>query len=128
MGSRPFILRAALLVGSVLAGLVAGALAGPAALVGVEPELVFLLRGMALIKAGIALAAVGLAMWRFGRPVSSRVAVGYVLGVWSLIAATVLIWQLTFILAAAVIFHLGMFGLLVLAWREDRSGWSLRAA
>jgi hypothetical protein len=33
----------------------------------------------------------------------------------------VLIWCLSFIPAAALIFHLGMFGLLVVAWREDRT-------
>jgi hypothetical protein len=84
----------------------------------VEPELALLLRGMAVIKAGIALAAVALSLWRFGQPVSSAAASGYVAGVCSLGAATVLIWHLSFIPAAAVIFHLGLFGLLALAWRE----------
>jgi hypothetical protein len=73
---------------------------------------------MAVIKASIAMVASALALWRFGHPVSSGAALGYLAGVWSLAGAAVLIWSLSFILAAAVVFHAGMFGLLALAWRE----------
>lgn len=124
--SQPLLLRAVLLVVSIVAGLAAGALADPAGVSHVEPELVVLLRGMALIKAGMALLAFSLAWWRFGSPMSSQAAAGCVAGVGCLAAATILIWYLSFILAAAVVFHLGLFGLLVLAWREGRSAWSPR--
>jgi hypothetical protein len=111
-----------MLIGSIVAAFLAHALASPAALGGVEAELVLLLRGMPLIKASIALAAVALVLWRFGRPVSRGAAMGYVVGIWALVAATVLIWFLSFIAAAAVLFHLATLGLLVLAWREGRVG------
>ncbi len=120
-GSRSLAWRVALATACIVAGLAAAALAGPTAIAGVEPELVFLLRGMAVLKAGLALAAVALSFWRLGRPVSTRAAAGYVVGVSSLVAASVLIWFLSFIAAAAIVFHVGALGLLMLAWREGRS-------
>ena len=98
----------------------AATLANPSAYSAAEPELALLLRGMAVIKAGIALVALALSFWRFGQPVSTSAALGYALGVWALGGATVLIWFLSFIPAAALLFHLGVFGLLILAWREGR--------
>lgn len=123
---RALLLRLALMAGLVLSMAIAAVVSVPLASSAVEPELILLLRGMALIKAAIALAALALSLWRLGRPVSGRVALGYFSGVWSLAGATVLIWQLSFIPAAAIIFHAGMFGLLALAWREGRSD-SLRS-
>ena len=120
-GSRALAMRIALLATCLVAGLASAALADRAATAGVEPELVLLLRGMAVLKAGLALAAVALAFWRFGRPVSTRAAAGYVVGVSSLVAASVLIWLLSFIASAAIAFHVGALGLLVLAWREGRT-------
>lgn len=105
-----------------VAGLAAAALADPAAVAGVEhePELVLLLRGMAVLEAGLALTAVALAYWRSRRPVSTRAGAGVVVGVSSPVAASALIWFLSFIAAAAIAFHVGALGLLVLAWREGR--------
>ena len=85
-----------------------------------EPELVLLLRGMAVLEAGLALTAVALAYWRFGRPVSTRAGAGVVVGVSSPVAASALIWFLSFIVAASIAFHVGALGLLVLARREGR--------
>lgn len=120
-GLRPLASRIALLATCLGAGLASAALADPAAMAGVEPELVLLLRGMAVLKAGLALAAVALAFWRFGRPVSLLSAAGYVVGVSTLVAASVLIWFLSFIAGAAIAFHVGALGLLVLAWRDGRT-------
>ncbi len=117
---RPLALRVALLAGLVAVMVAAAALANASAYSAVEPELARLLRGMAVIKAGIALVAVALSLWRFGQPVSSPAAVGYLVGVWSLAGAAVFIWYLSFIAGAAIIFHLGLFGLLALVWREGR--------
>ncbi len=112
-------MRAALMVGSVASVVVAWRAAsgiGHAA----EPELVVLLRGMAAIKGLLALAAAGAVWWRLGQHVSSRVAAAYVGCVCVLFASTVLIWQLAFILTAAVLFHAaGLVGL-VIALREGR--------
>jgi hypothetical protein len=120
------VMRAALIVGAVAAVVVAlraASGAGQAA----EPELAVLLRGMAAIKGLLALAAASVVWWRLGQPVSSRVAAAYVSCICVLFASTVLIWQLAFILAAAVLFHAaGLVGL-VIALREGRQllrfGW-----
>ena len=118
---HPLALRALLLFGVVAAGVLAIGLSAEATSLAAEPSLVRLLRGMALIKGGIALLAVVLSAWRFGRPLSSPAAAGYLVGTWSLCAATTLIWDLRFIPAAALVFHVAMVGLLALAWREGRS-------
>ncbi|MEO8523713.1 MAG: hypothetical protein ABI460_03235, partial [Caldimonas sp.] len=117
--SHAAILRSALVAGSVAAFAVA-LLATNSTVQAAEPELALLLRGMAVIKgllAGVAAAAV---WWRLGQPVSSRAAAVYITCVWALFVCTALIWQLTFIAAAAVVFHVaGLTGLL-LALREGR--------
>jgi hypothetical protein len=118
---RSLVLRLFLLAGLVAAMTVAATLANPSAYSAAEPELALLLRGMAVIKAGVALVALALSFWRFGQPVSTSAALGYSLGVWALGGATVLIWFLSFIPAAALLFHLGVFGLLALEWREGRA-------
>ena len=118
---RSHVLRLFLLAGLVAAMAVAATVANPSAYSAAEPELALLLRGMAVIKAGIALVALALSFWRFGQPVSTSAALGYALGVWALGGATVLIWFLSVIPAAALLFHLGVFGLLALAWREGRA-------
>ncbi len=87
-----------------------------------DPELALLLRGMALIKATIALAAVAVLWWRFGAPVSRPVAAIYVVGAGSMAGATVSIWQLSSLLPAAVLFHIGLFALLSTALRADEDG------
>ncbi len=113
------VMRTTLVVGSVVAAVVTWLVAsgvGQAA----EPELAVLLRGMAAIKGLLALAAAGLVWWRLGQPVSRRAAVVYVACSWALFAATVLIWQLAFILAAAVLFHAAALVGLVVAMREGR--------
>ncbi len=119
--SRPLVLRSALLLGSAAAVFIASSSANRAALSGVEPALVVLLRGMALIKALIAMTAMGLAFWRFARPITFPAAGGVLVGVWALVGASVLIWQLDAILMAAGMFHLALFALLVIAWRDSAS-------
>ena len=119
-GHSPLALRTVLLAGTGLAVVVAATLASPDAASGIDPELVLLLRGMAAIKASFTLAAASAVWWRLGRPVSAGAAVGYVVGVCLLAAANTLIGFLSFIVAAAVLFHLALFGLLTLAWFDGR--------
>ena len=117
--SKVAVMRAALVVGSVVAAGVtwlATSGVGQAA----EPELAVLLRGMAAIKGLLAVSSAGLVWWRLGQPVSVCAAAAYIACTWVLFIATVLIWQLAFILAAAVLFHAaGLVGLIV-AMREGR--------
>jgi hypothetical protein len=58
--------------------------------------------------------------WRYGWPVSRGVAAGYLAGAWLATSATVMMWQLTSIALAAVLFHVGEIAPLVLAWRDYR--------
>ena len=100
----------------------------PSPLLLADPELAVLLRGMAIIKGAILVVAVALLLWRFGRPVSQPAAAAYALGTWLAVGATVLIWQLTFIPTAAVLFHLGELAVLVTAFREGYARFPKRAA
>ncbi len=119
--SRPALLRTLLLAGCMASMAIALWLGPPPASVQADPELARLLRGMALIKGGIVLAAVCALMWRFGRPAPQRLAAAYLAGTWLAAGASMLIWQLTLIPWAALAFHAGELTLLVAAWRDRRS-------
>lgn len=85
-----------------------------------DAELARLLRGMALIKASIALAVIGVLTWRFGRPISRTMAAIYIGSTAVVAGSSTLIWQLTHIPVAAVAFHIGELALLVAAWRDTK--------
>ena len=116
--ARAFRLRAALLAGCVAATVLAAWVGEPEPRFIADPELARLLRGMALIKAGIVLVGLALLLWRFGRAVPAGIAAIYMAGTWLAAAASMLIWQLAFIPFAAAAFHLGEFAVLVAAWRD----------
>jgi hypothetical protein len=78
------------------------------------------MRGMAGIKALLAVSAAGVVWWRLGQPVRMQVAASYIACTWALFASTALIWQLAFIPMAAIVFHAGDFIGLVIAFYEDR--------
>lgn len=107
-----------LLAGGVLAAATGLVLGDPSSLLARDPELGRLLRGMALIKAALVAVAMAAIVWRLRRPASTPVAVAYVAGAWTMSFATALIWQLTAIPGAALLFHVGEIGLLLLAWRD----------
>jgi hypothetical protein len=109
-----------LLAGCALAALVAYVVADPTAMQAADPELALLLRGMALIKAALVAAGLAVLWWRFGWPLSSGLAAGYLAGAWLAAGTAMMIWQLTCIAHAAVLFHVGEVALLVLAWRDYR--------
>jgi hypothetical protein len=111
-------LRAVLLFGCAAMVVAGGWYGQPDALLQADPQLAQMLRGMALIKAAMVLAAISLLAWRFGHPIGRRQAVVYLAGVWLAAAGSMLIWQLTHIPAAAVMFHLGEFAFLLMAWRD----------
>lgn len=91
-----------------------------------EPELATLLRGMAVLKGLLAAGALGIVWWRLGHSVPKRVAATYIACVSALFAASVLIWQLVHIPAAAVLFHVALLVALVVALREGRETHGLR--
>lgn len=86
-----------------------------------DASFVRMMRVMAMIKAVLTAIAAAALWWRLARPVTALFAAGYLLGAWFMVGATVLIWQLSSIGAAAVLFHAGELSLLFLAWRDRRS-------
>ena len=116
--------RAALIVGVGVAIGAAIALGHPDPLLQADPPLARLLRGMALIKGALALAAVAVLLWRFGWPVSRRLAGVYLASAWLVAGSSMLIWQLTSIAGAATAFHVGGLALIVAAWCDGGIRWS----
>jgi hypothetical protein len=118
---RPALPRLLLIAGCVLAVAMAAWLGQPQASAGTDPDLLRLLRGMAMIKGFLVLAAVGVLLWRFGHPLSPGMAGAYLVGAWLAAGASMMIWQLTLIPLAALVFHVGEITMLVTAWRDHKS-------
>ncbi len=130
--AQPLLLRALLLVGMAAAVGAVMTFSSPSVTALADPSLACLLRGMALIKAVITLGAAAAVLWRLGRSAAAGVTAAYVVSVWVMTAANLLIWQLHAIIWAAVGFHAALIILMLAAWRDDRAvlrlaGWQ-RAA
>ena len=121
-GSAPSTLRIrSTLVILSLAGAAGGAWLGSmAAPFTTEPELARILKAMGLIKASMLAAALAAVLWRFSRPVPSRIAAAYTVGASLAAGASMLIVQLAWIPTAALVFHAGA-GLMILAAFFDGS-------
>ena len=92
-----------------------------------DPELLVLLRFMAVVKAAMALGAAALVAWRMGWPVRPATAVGYILATSSMAAGAGLIWQLGHVGAGAVLVHGGLAALIAVTW-QDRAAWDQAAS
>ena len=121
-------LRAALLVGCATTVAMAAWGGNPAPYLNSDPGLGRLLRGMAVIKAGIVLAAIRLLWWRFKHPVPAPMAACGLIASWSAAAASMLIWQLTAIPLAAIAFHVSGLAFAVTAWLDCRTSTEVRPA
>ncbi|MFC0240415.1 hypothetical protein [Rhodopseudomonas telluris] len=84
-----------------------------------DAELVMLLRFMAVVKGLIALAALGVTVWRLGSPASLALQLAYVTAPALMCAAPVVIWQMAHVAGGAALFH-GGFVVLLLALYADR--------
>ncbi len=93
----------------------------------IDPELVVLLRFMAVLKGAMALGAAALVAWRLRWPVRPATGFGYVVAVSSMAGGAGLIWQLGHVGAGALLVHGGFAALAVLAWM-DRAGWDQAAS
>ena len=116
--------RAALAVAVGLAIIIAHLLGqgdASARAVAADPELAQLLRGMAILKAGLTVGAVSLVAWRLGYPAGLRLTAGLIAAAALMAAGPVLIWHVAPIGAAALLFHVGTALLLILCL-FDRSG------
>ncbi len=107
------------LVGSCLAAALLGMLSGdPAAYLQANPDLARLLRGMALIKAALVLAAIAVIWWRYSRPLSHGLSSLYLVGATAMVLAAVMVWQLSHLAGASILFHAGIFLLLGCAYLD----------
>jgi hypothetical protein len=112
------LLRGGLVLGCVIAVGIAAWLGDPANYLHADPALARLLRAMALIKGIISIAAAAAVFWRLAWPVSRAVAASYLLACWAIAGSTMLIWQLSYIVPAALLFHAAAMSLLLVSWRE----------
>jgi hypothetical protein len=112
------LLRIGLVFGCANAVGIAAWLGDPSGYMHADPALARLLRAMALIKGMIAVAAVGAVFWRLAWPVSKIGAATYLISSWVLAGSTMLIWQLSYIVPAALLFHGAALSLLLVTWRE----------
>lgn len=115
-------LRALLLLGCTASVVAASTLGDPSLSLRADPQLAVLLRGMAVLKALMVLAGLGVLGWRFGHPIARVTAALYLGGAWLVAGATALIWQLTALPLAALVFHVAGFGLLWVAFADRKSG------
>jgi hypothetical protein len=104
--------RAILLIAAFLALAGASVLGQPAE---AEPDLVRLLRFMALIKGAFAVAALAAGLWRLGRPVAGWRAAAYTLAPALMAGGALALWRLVWPGPASLGLHLGLLAFLVAA-------------
>jgi hypothetical protein len=97
---------------AVAAAVVAGR-GSPSA--GFEPQLILLIRFMALIKLGVAIGAAALVAWRLGRAPNPRRAAGYMAGTMLMAGGPALMWHMNYIIFGSILFYSGLVVLVILA-------------
>ena len=91
-----------------------------------DPDLAKLLKGMAIIKTVILLAAGATIWWRLGFSIRPGFAAGYMLFGAMGVAGAALVWNMAGLGLAPFLFDGGLLGFLILALRDDNGPW-LRA-
>ena len=119
-------LRLAFLGACALAAAAATLYAGTGGVQIADPDLAKLLKGMAIIKTVILLAAGAAIWWRLGSPIRPTFAAGYVIFGAMGIAGAALVWNTAGLGLAPLLFDGGLLGFLILALRDDNGPW-LRA-
>lgn len=89
------------------------------------PDLVRLVRSMALIKLAVVAAAVWLGQWRLSLPVSVPRAVAYIGAAALMCAGPGVMWNMEQIGAGAVMLHGGLIALIVIGWGDQALGQAL---
>jgi len=114
--------RRVALATAVLAAVVLAAWLGePRPSILADSDLIFLLRGMALIKAAIAAAVFALVYWQAGNFASEGRFIAYVIATAVLAATAILVWQLAVLHATSIIFHATLLTLGLLALGDVKS-------
>ena len=97
--------------------------AGPRSAGSTDPDLARLLRGMAIIKTGILLAAGAAIWWRLGSAIRPAIAAGYIFACAAGVAGAALVWNMAGLQFAPFLFDGGLLGFLVLTLRDDSGPW-----
>jgi phosphate/sulfate permease len=119
--TRPLLLLvvAAAAVAGVFVG---GEEASARAVAEAGPELVRLLRGMALLKTLFAASALAGVLWRSSAPVSPTRLAGYALAGAAMAAGPGMIWRMDLMPAGAFLLHAGLLVTVVMLWRDPAVG------
>jgi cytochrome b subunit of formate dehydrogenase len=83
------------------------------------PELVRLLRGMALIKALMTSGAFAAVYWRLQFPAAPLRIGAYIAACAAMAAGPFLVWDMVHIVAGAALLHAGLIGAVLLGWRDE---------
>ncbi len=128
----PVLSRLIFILTLVIAGAVgATAVDGPTAAEAARaagPELARLLRAMAALKVVLAAPVAAAVVWRLATPVSPWRLATYGLAGGAMAAGPGLIWSLSHVALGALLLHAGLFGALVLLWRDGAVRTRLAAA
>ncbi len=104
--------RGLLALGTVLALAAAGLIVARAPATAIDPDLVRVIRAMAVIKGGFAAMALAACWWRLRQPASGWRGGAYVAGPALMAGGALALWSLQSVGAAALGLHLGLFGVL----------------
>lgn len=97
----------------------AGDSASAAAVREADPDLVRLLRGMALIKVGMCACAAAAVLWRLrAEPIGAGRFVAYALACAAMSAGPFFIWNMEAVRAGAALVHGGLLAAVVVLWRD----------
>ena len=118
----PEVARAVLLLliaASIAAGLlVDDATVSRQAISAAGADLTRLLRMMAMLKAGLALAACAAVFWRLATVVTPVRLAAYAVACGAMAAGPVLIWNMAHVVGGAVLLHGGLASAIMLVWRD----------
>jgi hypothetical protein len=120
------ILRAGMLTlvaGAVIAGfLITGTKAADLAVARDGADLTRVLRFMAAIKMVIAIAGLAAVLWRLGSAISLPWFAAYAVTCASMAIGPGLIWSMSHVALGALLLHGGLFGTIILLWRDPSVG------
>ena len=88
---------------------------------GFEPQLVLLIRFMAVIKLAGAIAVAAVVGWRFGQAPGLRRTAGYSAAAMIMAAGPALMWDMHFIVLGSVLFYAGLGAIVLLARAQGAS-------
>jgi len=90
-------------------------------------ELTRLLRFMAVLKSGIAVAACAAVFWRLGAPVTLPRFAAYATACAAMAAGPGLIWAMAHVGLGAVLLHGGLLAVILLLWRDPGTAGRMQA-